>query len=532
MVKRKSLKLLLKNALSCQRFLGLLLIVRVIAPLVIVTVGMLLLIKFVSDARNAMGEPLKKINSFAVTLSCESSYIGSILEDESMKKELEDLKGKLKDNLKALKDLESSLRHELTNIEDELRKSFETLKEAYSKWYKILHEIFPDIPEWKLPDLGIFTIRDQVDLIQIELDKGKISKDLRKEFGDNWIELSRDATVSMGKEGTRWRITDGMLMYVVKKKVVRGSQGQYDILDIYVIPTLPLPQITKEERSIGPLKADLRPLKTVMNQLNNIKIDSRAIEGLPNSIGVWKAKVDLKPLKEKLRNIKIDSGALNIQGEIEVFKKVEYPWYSLDIKAVPMEPPGYWELLDLLESVPELWEDLGEDLEAAFQLLANLKAVSELWKNIEPRFLFQINPGSVQSELDSGIISVSLRREFEHNGSKAPSEDATIAIGKEGSKWWIIDNNQNKVYLIKKEDDALKIYDARLVGTLGAMRGEMDNMVKEGKLLFEGLPKIGRSGKTMAYFIVISAIVFFVSYIGSHLSPIIQGWRQLRGRPR
>ena len=58
--------------------------------------------------------------------------------------------------------------------------------------------------------------------MQKDLDEGKISDDLRKEFSNNKITLSDTATIKtkdkIRDKGIRWQINDGESIYTVKKR--------------------------------------------------------------------------------------------------------------------------------------------------------------------------------------------------------------------------------------------------------------------------------------------------------------------------
>jgi hypothetical protein len=61
-----------------------------------------------------------------------------------------------------------------------------------------------------------------------------------------------------------------------------------------------------------------------------------------------------------------------------------------------------------------------------------------------------------QSELDSKSISQDLRQEFENSGISL-SQDVTLSIEKEGSRWLITDKGNKQTYLIRKEREKLSV---------------------------------------------------------------------------
>jgi prolipoprotein diacylglyceryltransferase len=95
-------------------------------------------------------------------------------------------------------------------------------------------QIYPD-PERNRPDPHLELPAEYFDYaerffsvelaFQSELDNGMVSKDLRSEFKNNRISLSRYARVSIEEKGMRWLITDRANKYNVAKSTAR--------LDIY-----------------------------------------------------------------------------------------------------------------------------------------------------------------------------------------------------------------------------------------------------------------------------------------------------------
>ncbi|MEK7397515.1 MAG: ComEC/Rec2 family competence protein [Candidatus Poribacteria bacterium] len=66
---------------------------------------------------------------------------------------------------------------------------------------------------------------------QTELDKNKISDELKKEFTNKKITLSQNATVSVNKAGNIWQIKDGQQVYTIKKE--EDKLNVYEIARIY-----------------------------------------------------------------------------------------------------------------------------------------------------------------------------------------------------------------------------------------------------------------------------------------------------------
>jgi purine-binding chemotaxis protein CheW len=62
---------------------------------------------------------------------------------------------------------------------------------------------------------------------QTDLDNGDISEELRRKFGNRYIPLSQDATVSTEKKDKRWLITESnRTIYIVRKE--EGKLNVYD----------------------------------------------------------------------------------------------------------------------------------------------------------------------------------------------------------------------------------------------------------------------------------------------------------------
>ncbi len=102
-----------------------------------------------------------------------------------------------------------------------------------------------------------------------------------------------------------------------------------------------------------------------------------------------------------------------------------------------------------------------------------------------------------QNELDSGIISNSLRESFRSKKIKL-SEKATISVEEAGSRWLITDSGRflrEKRYFIKREEGKLGIYTDGLLFSAGlAFLSDLDS-----KILPDGLRRIfGESGISLS----------------------------------
>ncbi|MDH4240046.1 MAG: sodium-dependent transporter [Phycisphaerae bacterium] len=80
----------------------------------------------------------------------------------------------------------------------------------------------------------------------------------------------------------------------------------------------------------------------------------------------------------------------------------------------------------------------------------------QLFDDISSGYLFRIN-SEYQADLDKGMISEELRKEFEDN-ENVISQEATFTVEQAGLSWLITDG-ENK-YLIMKEEDRLNVYDS------------------------------------------------------------------------
>jgi len=75
---------------------------------------------------------------------------------------------------------------------------------------------------------------------------------------------------------------------------------------------------------------------------------------------------------------------------------------------------------------------------------------------IKQLLLFAVGPG-YEADLNNGLISVLLRQEFEQNEMPL-SQDITVSTQKMDSEWTIDDNNSGRIYIVRKREDKLKIY--------------------------------------------------------------------------
>ena len=71
--------------------------------------------------------------------------------------------------------------------------------------------------------------------------------------------------------------------------------------------------------------------------------------------------------------------------------------------------------------------------------------------------LFSIDAKKCQSDLNKGTISGSLQQEFENNMISF-SQDTTVSIEREDSKWLISDKDNDQIYTVRKEEGRLNIY--------------------------------------------------------------------------
>ena len=78
----------------------------------------------------------------------------------------------------------------------------------------------------------LFSIIDEIDEFQSDLNENKIPAELRQEFENNGISLSDSATVLIEEEDSRWLITDNHQMYTIRK----DEDKLYSYLEIMPAP--------------------------------------------------------------------------------------------------------------------------------------------------------------------------------------------------------------------------------------------------------------------------------------------------------
>jgi len=116
-------------------------------------------------------------------------------------------------------------------------------------------------------------------------------------------------------------------------------------------------------------------------------------------------------------------------------------------------------------------------------LLLAVVTTTPTWKGLEDdgtplrfwRELFSIGLG-FQDDLDDSTISEDLQQTFENNGISL-SQNVTVSIEAEGSKWLITDEDNKQTYSIRRKESGLRIW--RVAGTTH----QIGEMILNGKFL-------------------------------------------------
>lgn len=77
------------------------------------------------------------------------------------------------------------------------------------------------------------------------------------------------------------------------------------------------------------------------------------------------------------------------------------------------------------------------------------------WKKPEKRFTLA---AGLQTDLDSGVVTAGLRNAFQTTGLTTLSTEAVLKIREGNDEWQILDPEEQKVFLVRKEETGLVVY--------------------------------------------------------------------------
>ena len=133
------------------------------------------------------------------------------------------------------------------------------------------------------------------------------------------------------------------------------------------------------------------------------------------------------------------------------------------------------------------------------QIIGNLDDNGQLRTGL----LFSINP-SFQVDLDNQLLSDPLRKAIEkglrkelENDELALSQNATVTVKSEDSRWLITDARDEQTYTIKKEDDQLNIYSVILKDIAASLSCKVDEVEAVLNFIHNHFEPIGIAYRTI-----------------------------------